>query len=113
IPKERAYHFTYGNALFIVLDSNLEPEDQAPWLEEVLKNSTETWKFAIFHHPAYSSREHRDNREVRKVWGGLFDEYHLDMALQGHDHAYLRTYPMKDETIHKTAADGTYYTIAV
>jgi len=29
--------------------------------------------------------------------GALFDKYHVDMALQGHDHAYLRTYPMNNQ----------------
>ena len=113
IPPERAYHFTYGSALFVVLDSNLDPETQVDWLKSVLAESDAVWKFAIFHHPVYSSSDNRDNPEIRAAWGSVFDEYHLDMALQGHDHAYLRTYPMHDENIMDSPEEGTYYAISV
>lgn len=113
-PPERAYSFRYGNALLIVLDSNINIEDQVDWLDETLAaNEDATWKFAIYHHPAYASRRSRDNREVRELWGGLFDKHHLDMALQGHDHAYLRTFPMRGGEQVDTAKDGTYYVVSV
>jgi hypothetical protein len=33
------------------------------------------------------------------------------MVLQGHDHVYLRTYPLKDNQLVDSAEKGTYYTI--
>lgn len=113
IPKERAYAFKYSNALFVVLDSNLEPKDQAEWLEKKLADTDATWKFVVYHHPAYSSSPGRDNPEIREYWTPLFDKYHVDLALQGHDHAYLRTYPMKDNQIVQDPKDGTIYLITV
>lgn len=114
IEKERAYSFEYSNALFVILDTNLEPEDQKDWLEEQLKNSGATWKFVVYHHPAYSSGKNRNNPEVREHWVPLFDKYKVDMALQGHDHAYLRTYPMKDNVPQKEeGGDGTVYIVSV
>lgn len=113
VPAEHAYSFTYGNALFIVLDSNRRIDQQTAWLEKTLAESKATWKFAIFHHPAYSSAPHRDNDEVREQWGALFDKYHVDMALQGHDHAYLRTFPMKGEKRVESPAEGTIYVVSV
>jgi hypothetical protein len=113
IEKERVYSFEYSNALFIVLDSNLNPAKQTAWLEEQLSRSRATWKFATFHHPAYSSAPKRDNREIRELWGALFDKYHVDIALQGHDHSYLRTHPMKAGAPVPTPAEGTIYTVAV
>jgi hypothetical protein len=113
VDAEHAYSFTYGNALFVVLDSNRRIEVQTPWLEKVLAESKATWKFAVFHHPAYASAPHRDNEEVREQWGAMFDKYHVDMALQGHDHAYLRTHPMKAGKRVETAAQGTYYVVSV
>lgn len=113
IGPERAYAFEYSNALFVVLDSNQLPETQTEWLEQQLANSKAVWKFAVYHHPAYSSSERRDNPELRKQWGAIFDKYHLDMALQGHDHAYLRTYPMKNEQRAASPAEGTVYVISV
>ena len=113
IGPERAFSFTYSNAFFIVLDSNLSAAGQAPWLEAQLASTTATWKFAMCHHPSYSSAPHRDNEDVRNVWGPLFDKYHVDMVLQGHDHAYLRTFPMNAGKRVGTAAEGTYYVVSV
>ena len=113
LPPERNYSFRYGNALFIVLDSNHPSKRQTKWLEGQLAHTDATWKFALYHHPAYSSKGNRDNVEVRKLWLPLFDKYHLDMALQGHDHAYLRTYPMRDGHRVESPKEGTIYVVSV
>ena len=113
LEPKRAYSFEYANALFVILDSNLDPATQTRWLEEKLANTKAVWKFVAYHHPAYSSGGNRDNLEVRAAWPPLFDKYHVDLALQGHDHAYLRTYPLKN---HQRIADpksGTVYLISV
>ncbi len=111
--SERAYSFEYSNALFVILDSNLKPEDQAEWLDKTLGESKATWKFAVYHHPAYSSAPARDNTGIRTHWLPIFDKHHLDMALQGHDHAYLRTYPMKGDKPVASPKDGTVYVVSV
>jgi hypothetical protein len=113
IPPERAYAFEYSNAKFIILDSNLDPAKQTAWLEKQLADTKAVWKFVSYHHPAYSSGGNRDNAEVRNVWTPLFDKYHVDLALQGHDHAYLRTYPMRGQQRVTDPRDGTIYIISV
>jgi acid phosphatase type 7 len=113
IRPEKAYTLRYSNALFVMLDSNLPPESQAAWLDEQLANSDATWKFVVYHHPAYSSSPTRDNPGVRTVWGEIFDRHHVDMALQGHDHAYLRTKPMKGGQPVGSTAEGTVYVVSV
>lgn len=113
VEPERAYSFTYSNALFVILDSNLEPATQTEWLDAQLAASDATWKFMVYHHPAYSSKPERDNKSVRELWGAIFDKYHVDMALQGHDHAYLRTHPMHAEEPVATPAEGTVYIVSV
>ncbi len=113
IEPERAYSFRYSNSEFFVLDTNLTLESQTVWLEEALKKSTAVWKFAVYHHPAYSSSPDRDNPGIRQHWTPLFNKYHLDMALQGHDHAYLRTYPIKDQKNVASTAEGTVYIVSV
>ena len=113
IPAERAYSFEYSNALFVILDSNLSPEDQADWLDATLENSSATWKFVAFHHPIYSSSPRRDNPWLRDAWQPIFDKHHVDMVLQGHDHAYLRTYPMKNDQRVDSPAEGTVYLVTV
>lgn len=113
IDKEKAYAFEYSNALFVVLDSNLPPASQTNWLEQVLSSTKATWKFVTYHHPAYSSGPKRDNKSVRDLWTPIFDRYHVDMALQGHDHAYLRTYPMLGQKRAGSTAQGTVYIVSV
>lgn len=112
VPPECAYTFEYSNVLFVVLDGNLPASDQAPWLEEQLAKSNATWKIALFHQPVYSAGPRRDNPEIRMLWGSLFDKYHLDLALQGHDHSYLRTYPMFGGERVATPAEGTIYIVS-
>ena len=87
--------------------------EQTAWLEKQLANTKAVWKFVSYHHPAYSSGGNRDNVEVRQLWTPLFDKYHVDLALQGHDHAYLRTYPMRDQKRVASAKQGTIYIISV
>jgi len=96
-----------------VLDGNLAPAAQAAWLEQKLSQSHSTWKFVLYHQPAYSSGGNRDNPEERAAWTPLFDKYHVDMALQGHDHAYLRTYPLRGGQRVTSPREGTVYVIAV
>lgn len=112
-PAERAFSFTYGNVFFIVLDSNRPAGEQAAWLDEELGKSSARWKIAVYHHPAYSSAPHRDNDGVLQEWCPLFDKHGVDVALQGHDHAYLRTYPMKGGKRAPEGEKGTYYTVTV
>ena len=113
LEPERAYGFEYSNALVVVLDSNEPPEKQTDWLEAQLKNSKATWKFVMFHHPIYSSKSSRNNVEIREAWMPIFDKYHVDLVLQGHDHAYLRTFPMKNNQRVASPKDGSIYVVSV
>lgn len=112
-PKEHAYAFHYGDALFVILDANRDPKDQAAWLDEQLKNSTAKWKLVSFHQPIYSSSPNRDNPELREVWGPIFDTHHVDVVMQGHDHAYLRTPPMCRGQKVTSYTEGTIYVVSV
>jgi hypothetical protein len=113
LPAERAYSFRYGDAQFVVLDSNLDPAKQTNWLAHELATTTATWKFVTYHHPAYASAVGRQNEPVRQHWVPLFDQYHVDLVLQGHDHAYLRTFPLNAGRPVESPAKGTVYVVAV
>jgi hypothetical protein len=113
LEAERVYAFEYGSALFVVLDSNEEPGKQAAWLEDQLARSRARWKIVSYHHPAYSSAASRDNQILRETWAPIFDRHGVDLALQGHDHAYLRTYPIRDGRRAPSTAQGTTYIVSV
>jgi hypothetical protein len=117
MEPQRAYHFEYGNALFVILDSMHPPQEQSAWLDEVLAASEHTWKIAMFHHPVYSSSHRRDNPTIRREWAPILEARGVHLVLQGHDHAYLRTHPLRDgemvedggTTYIITVAGGKYY----
>jgi 3',5'-cyclic AMP phosphodiesterase CpdA len=91
---ESVYWFDYQGTRIISLNSNERHEQQASWLRRVLTDNPQRWTIVTFHHPLYSSRAGRDNRELRALWQPIFDEYGVDLVLQGHDHAYARTTKM-------------------
>jgi hypothetical protein len=119
IGSDLVYHFDCGDAFFAVMDSTLATCDpdaarrQADWLDVTLQKSRATWKFVVFHHPVYPSHPWRDTPALREHWVPILDKHHVDFVLQGHDHAYQRTYPLRDH--HRVAGpgEGTIYLIAV
>lgn len=112
----RTYHLTYQDMLIVVMDSNYDliaPETQAEWLDRVLGESEARWKVVIYHHPFYASRPGRDNQPLRDAWGPIFDRHNVDIAFQGHDHAYMRTVPMRNHRPAEAGEHGTIYLVAV
>lgn len=112
LEPERAYSFEYSGALFVVLDSNLAPATQSAWLEDRLARSRARWKIVSYHHPAYSSAPRRDNLALRSEWTPIFERHGVDLALQGHDHAYLRTHPLRAGQPSGSTATGTTYIVS-
>ncbi|MFD2160869.1 fibronectin type III domain-containing protein [Paradesertivirga mongoliensis] len=88
--SETAYYFDYQGARIIGLNSNSSQQEQAVWLESVLKNNPNKWTILTFHHPIFSTANERDNKELRELWKPIFDKYKVDLVLQGHDHTYAR-----------------------
>lgn len=94
----------FGSYLsFWILDSgHTHPIDgkQTEWLEATLKQrSLASYKFALYHVPAYPSVRDMNNKystQVRKFWVPLFEKYGLNVAFENHEHAYKRTYPIKE-----------------
>jgi 3',5'-cyclic AMP phosphodiesterase CpdA len=119
IDPELVYSFEAGDACLVVLDSTLADCDpaaarrQAAWLDATLGRTKAAWKLAVFHHPVYPSHPWRDTPALREVWVPILDKHHVDLVLQGHDHAYLRTYPLRDHRRVDEPAQGTTYVIAV
>jgi 3',5'-cyclic AMP phosphodiesterase CpdA len=119
IEPDLVYSFELGDACFAVLDSTLAVCDpgaakrQAAWLDGVFDRSRAGWKLVMFHHPVYPSHPWRDTPALREHWVPVFDKHHVDLVLQGHDHAYLRTYPMRSHRRVQGPGQGTIYVISV
>ena len=63
---------------------------------------------AFFHHCAFSTCEsHSSDGGVRKVLTPLFAEYKVDLAIQGHNHLYERSNPIRYDATTNTGASST------
>lgn len=114
IEPERVYSMEYSDALFVVLDSNLEPEPQVEWLDQTLGASEATWKFVVFHHPLYSPRPgDRGQPELKAAWTPVFEKHGVDLVLTGDDHAYMRSHPLRGDQVMESPADGPIYILSV
>ncbi len=110
-----AYYFTAGNVFFVVLDSNESKANQTHWLERVLQMANRegfAFKIAMFHHPVYSPQGDRDYKSIEKHWEPLFDQYRVDLVLNGHAHSYLRTMKMHAGLPADAGTPGTVYVVA-
>ncbi|MDQ8204135.1 fibronectin type III domain-containing protein [Pelagicoccus sp. SDUM812003] len=94
--EETCYYIDYQGTRFISLDSNRSREEQVPWLRKVLEDNTNRWTVLTFHHPIFSPASDRDNKELRELWKPVFDEFKVDLVLNGHDHTYARTGDIRD-----------------
>jgi hypothetical protein len=112
--EDTNYTFDYQGLRVISLDSNRRTEEQATWLDEVLTKSTSRWTVVTFHHPIYSTAAKRDNPKIREAWLPVMDKHKVDLVLQGHDHTYGRTYPLREGTIvEQGKPGGTVYVVSV
>ena len=83
--------------------STVAGEPQTVWLEKTLKERRHIpHLFPVYHVPAYSSVRGIDGagkERIRENWVPLFEENGVRVVFENHDHAYKRTYPMKNERI--------------
>ena len=89
--EETVYYIDYQGVRFVSLDSNTDYAAQLPWLRSVLEDNPNRWTVVTFHHPVFSPAKDRDNVKLRAAWKPIFDEFRVDLVLNGHDHTYART----------------------
>ena len=88
-------------------------------LDAATKNRSKVpWIVTVNHHAAFSSSNHGDDSDVllgRAYFVPIWDKYHVDLALGGHDHNYERTKPITGPaatpTLHASPKDGTVYVV--
>jgi predicted phosphodiesterase len=96
--NEQWYSVERNQIHFIVLNScvaTLAQSEQYQWLESDLANVPNSIKFivAVFHHPPYSTGPHaEDEMGLRETIAPLFEQYHVDIVFNGHDHSYERSF---------------------
>ena len=88
-------------------------EEQAAWIEKLLANNPNKWTVVSFHHPFYSAGRDRDDNKTRNAFLSIFDKYSVDLVLTGHDHAYARSYKLKNGEKVSKNGKGTVYVVSV
>lgn len=109
------YSFDYNNIHVAVLNTNDLDENEAltakqiKWLQEDMENSKAQWKFVALHKAPYSQGSHYkddDVCQIREQLQNLMPALGVDMVFQGHDHVYMRTGSLVNNSL--TAYDRTY-----
>jgi hypothetical protein len=121
------YSFVYANVGVISVDANdLSAEIQTntgysdgaqlTWLEETLRRwrspdlqaAEVDFVVVFFHHCAYSTtNNHASDGGLRDALDPLFSTYQVDLVVQGHNHIFERTDPIKHKVRTKAAPDGS------
>jgi hypothetical protein len=122
------YSFVYGNVMVLSLDAN-DVSDEIPanngysggaqtaWLAKQLASararSDIDFIVAYFHHCAFCTcAVHGSEGGVRANWVPLFDKYAVDLVINGHNHIYERTDPIKGGSATTSAPIGSTITPA-
>jgi len=113
------YYMDYQGVRYIALDSQqaLQSDQmmqiQASWLREVLSDNPNNWTVVTYHHPMFSVSQGRDNPRLREHWQPVFDEFSVDLVLQGHDHTYGRGENVASGASGQLGGAGPMYVVSV
>jgi predicted phosphodiesterase len=104
---EQYYSFDYQNVHFIALSTetpfainsaqyNFVKND----LSKAASDPNIDWIVVYYHRPMYTiPSNHSAIALLRSTYHPLFEQYGVDLVLQGHNHNYQRTYPIKFNSV--------------
>ena len=101
---EEYYSIDNGNLHLVMLDSETVSRSSdgamASWLKKDLASNKKPWVIVAFHTPPYSDGGHKSDddwdsngrlKEMRENFIPIFDQYGVDLVLNGHSHGYERS----------------------
>ncbi|MDR2580831.1 MAG: metallophosphoesterase [Fibromonadaceae bacterium] len=103
------YFFSYGNALYISINSQIiNAAIHEPFmLQAVASHPNATWKIVLFHHDIYGGGSHAspkgysDSYNMQATWSPFLDRHGIDLSINGHDHVYARSHFMQGNKVIK------------
>jgi hypothetical protein len=118
--RGRYYSFDWGNVHFISLDSNASLVEAAngtgqmlQWLESDLQKTRQLWRVVYFHHPPYSTGLNQNDplsALVRDRVVPILERYNVQLVINGHEHSYQRSKPIKGGVPVDSGAGTVYLT---
>jgi len=115
--NEEWYGVDYGDLLLVSLNDTVRSEydidtTEQQFLAGELTATTRPWRVVTHHQPEYSaSSAHGSDEVVRAAWGGTIDAGGVQLVLNGHNHLYERTVPIKDGQ-EVASGEGTVYVVS-
>lgn len=99
----------FGQYLSIIMldtdHANPIEGEQTEWLAKTLEAKKDfIHVLPHYHVPAYPSVRNRESKISQRIienWLPLFQEHQIPVVFEHHDHAYKRTFPMKDGAPHE------------
>jgi hypothetical protein len=124
--SELYFSFDYGPIHFVFLNDS--PRDltgsiagtQLTWLRADLgraraNRSRVPWIIAVHHKPAFASSQHSNEADtalVRMTWPPVFDEFGVDLVLNGHEHDFEISKEVDGQGQEVSGRRGTRYIVA-
>ena len=95
LGNERWYRFTWGNAAFVVLDSDTSVAPGSPQLRFARKalEHRSCFRFAAWHHPPWEPAGRPLSPGLRRNVVPLVQNHGIQVVFVGHLHAYARSRP--------------------
>jgi predicted phosphodiesterase len=120
---EQYYSFDYRNIHFLAISTEIPfnvNSAQYRFVDNDLSKASSDpnidWIVVYFHRQMYTiPSTHSAIALLRSTYHPLFEQYGVDLVLQGHNHNYQRTYPIKFNSINprspiETSTNKTTYT---
>lgn len=109
--KGVCYYFKYGNALFIMLNSESMRSEEGlaaaqTWVKKTIKSNPSKFIIVMEHYQWFYGNDGRTSQYER--WNNLFDEYGVDLAISGNNHIYVRTNALY-KGVETDGSKGTVY----
>ena len=97
------YYFTYGDAIFLMLNTNnTNVDEHEKFISEALSsNKNASWRIVTMHHDIFGSGEHSNDEDIISLRIALLPilrKYDINLVLTGHDHTYARAFITDDDT---------------
>ncbi len=119
ICKGSNYYFKYQNILFVALDMNdsnqskgIKFDEQVKWFVKTIEELRGSYDFlVVLEHKSLFGSTIIDSavaKNLTPMWYPIFNKYHVNLVLSGHDHIYSRTYPISGNTP-SVSNNGTIY----
>ena len=120
---DQYYSFNYKNIHFLAISTEIPfTVNSAQYkfvnndLSKAASNQDIDWIIVYYHRPMYTiPSTHSAVSSLRSTYHPLFEQYGVDLVLQGHNHNYQRTYPIKFNSVNprhpiETSTNTTTYT---